>query len=141
LFGLLTAGILTGNELGIWAVVHPALSRLPHPVEVSAEQEITRRYGLFMPVLMIATIVGAFASSATLDGEEAQLALAGAFCFLAMLGLTFAGNVPLNVKTLRFPNGSDPAAWREIRSRWDRLHTIRVLLDTAGFALLIASAV
>lgn len=40
---LLAAGVLTGNELGTWVVVHPTIQRLPFGEEVHAEQEVTRR--------------------------------------------------------------------------------------------------
>jgi hypothetical protein len=35
------AGLLTGNELGTLAAVHPAMARLPMPALLLAEQELT----------------------------------------------------------------------------------------------------
>jgi len=133
LVNLLGAGLLTGNELGTWAVVHPAVARLPFPQAVAAEQEITRRFGYVMPGLMTATIGSGFAAARTArDERERRLLLAGSISYALMLALTLVGNVPLNTRTLRFA-GEGEQEWRGIRKRWDRLHTGRVVLDSAGF--------
>ncbi len=39
---LLLTGVLTGNEFGSWAGLHPALRELPHQAHVRSEQAITR---------------------------------------------------------------------------------------------------
>ena len=57
-----------------------------------------------------------------------------------MLALTLTANVPINLRTLRF-GGGDEAAWRALRRRWDRLHTVRVALDVAGLVLLATAVV
>jgi Domain of unknown function (DUF1772) len=56
-----------------------------------------------------------------------------------MLALTFAGNMPVNVAVLRWQEPGDPDRWRRLRRRWDRIHTVRIALDTTGFALLVAA--
>lgn len=134
LVNLLTAGVLVGNELGTWAVVHPALHKLPFDQEVPAEQQITKRYGFFMPALMLATIISGFVGAGLTSGQTSELLLAGSALFTAMLLITLIGNVPLNVQTLRFPMDGDPAVWHAIRRRWDRLHLLRIALDVAGFS-------
>lgn len=138
---LFAAGVLTGNELGTWAVVHPAIQRLPFAEEVHAEQEVTRRYGRFMPALMLITIVSGFVLAEGVDGTPGSLALAGSICFAAMLALTLVGNVPLNVRTLRFTETDPPEQWRAARPRWDRLHATRIALDVAGFTCALFSLI
>jgi uncharacterized membrane protein len=136
---LLCSGVLTGNELGTWAVVHPALQRLPFDEEVAAEREVTRRYGFFMPGLMTLTVVSGFVAAGTADGgSDRRLLLAGSASYAAMLAVTLAGNVPINVRTLRFSPSGTREDWRRLRRRWDRLHAVRVVLDTGG---LICAAV
>jgi len=49
---LVLAGVLTGNELGGWAAVHPALDGLPGRTRLPAEQAVYRRYGKIMPFLI-----------------------------------------------------------------------------------------
>ena len=137
---LLLGGILAGNELGTWAVVHPALARLRLAHAVPAEQAVTRRYAMFMPGLMVAALVAAFASAGVLDGSARTLLLLAGGCYAAMIAITLVGNVPINVQTLRF-EGDDEQRWRAMRRRWDRLHTVRIVLDIGGFALIAAAAV
>ena len=143
LVNLVLAGVLTGNELGTWAVVHPAIQRLPFAHEVRAEQEVTRRYGAFMPWLMMLTLLSGLAALATLDGgsDAFALTLAGTLCYGAMLATTLAANVPINARTLRFRETGSPEEWRGLRCRWDRLHTGRVVLDTAGLVCVALAAV
>ena len=109
LVNLLAAGVLTGNELGTWAVVHPAFRRLAFSEEVRAEQEVTRRYGLFMPGLMMVTVGSGFVAAGLADDEQALL-LAGTAAYAAMLAMTLLGNVPINVRTLRFSADDSPSA-------------------------------
>ena len=140
LVNLLAAAVLTGNELGTWAVVHPALHKLPFRDEVRAEQAITRRYGYFMPGLMLLTIVSGFVAAGTLDGEAQTLLFSASGCFTAMLAITLVGNVPINVRTLGFGEGTE-AEWRRLRRRWDLLHLGRIVLDVAGLVLVALAAV
>ena len=134
LVNLLGAGLLTGNELGTWGVVHPAVERLPFRVEVAAEREITRRYGYVMPGLISVTIASGVRAADTASGvRERRLLLAATFSYAVMLAITLLGNVPLNAQTLRFAEADGEDEWRRIRGRWDRLHAVRVALDTAGF--------
>ena len=114
------------------------MRRLGFREQVAAEQEVTRRYGWFMPGLMIVTIAAGFAAAGLVD-DGRGLILGASACYAAMLAITLAGNVPINVRTLRFPADGEPAEWRALRRRWDRLHTVRVALDVAGFALLLAA--
>jgi len=54
-----------------------------------------------------------------------------------MLAITLVGNMPITVRVLRWDEvGGDPEEWRRIRRRWDRLHTARIALGSAGFILI-----
>ena len=140
---LLFAGILTGNELGSWLVVHPALSTLPPEAHIRAEQAMYRRYGRYMPVLMTATLASAVSSliemSPRQDATSLRLSAAAAACYLAML--TLAGNVPINSRILALsPVASRYEEFLRLRRSWDRLHALRNLLNGAGFSLLISGS-
>ena len=56
-----------------------------------------------------------------------------------MLASTRLGNVPINART---PELTEDALeeFGRLRDRWDRLHTLRVALTTAGFAALSSGA-
>jgi uncharacterized membrane protein len=139
---LLLAGLLAGSELTSRLIVHPALWRLPHEAQVKAEKLIYRRFGSIDPFLMTATVVVCFAAAANEDGGAATLTFAAAGCLAVMLAMTLVLNMPINLAVFRWDEErSDAERWRRLRKRWDRIHTVRVLLDSAGFALVAAAVV
>ena len=140
---LVLAGVLTGNEFGGWVGTHPALRTLPPAAHVRAEQAVTRRFGAVMPFLMTAAIASCLPVLALSRDQRSagyRRTLAGMLCYLAMLGVTFAGNMPINRRTLRLSPGAPPADWPALRTRWDRWHALRNALNLAGFGLLVAGA-
>ena len=135
------AGLLTGSELTSRLIVHPALWRLPHGAQVKAEISMYRRFASFDPFLMTATIAACFAAAAAEDGRASTLTLAAAVCFTVMLAMTLILNMPINLEIFRWDEEhGDPDRWGRLRRRWDRIHSARVVLDSAGFTL-IATAV
>ena len=141
LVAVLLAGMLAGSELTSWGVVHPTLWKLDYQAQVHAEKLIYRRFASVDPFLMTATVVACFVAVGGLDGSSATLALAAGACFAGMLAITLVGNMPLNLRVFRWDEArDDPAEWRRIRRRWDRLHTVRILLDSAGFVLMTVAA-
>ena len=76
---------------------------------------------------------------AVLDGEP--LALAGAALYvLGALGITIAGNVPLNDALAGLDPASGAAQWHEYVRRWTALNHVRVAAGAAAAGLLAASA-
>jgi hypothetical protein len=139
---LLLAGLLTGSELTSRLIVHPALWRLPHDAQVKAEKLIYRRFASIDPFLMTATVVACFAAAADQHGGAATLTFAAAGCFAVMLAMTLVLNMPINLAVFRWDEErGDPERWRRLRRRWDRIHSTRVLFDSAGFALVAAAVV
>ena len=138
---LVLAGLLTGNELGTKVALHPSLERLPTPERVRAEQEVTRRYAAIMPFWMLSTIASCVAALALSRGSRSFLpTLAGAACFAGMLLSTLLGNVPINNRVLELSPETDGEEFVQLRERWDRLHTLRVVLNVAGLGMLVAGA-
>jgi hypothetical protein len=138
-YNLFLAGMLTGNEFGGFVGFHPALYRLPTEAHASAEQEITARFGKIMPPFMVATIVSFVpALSLTQDCRSFRLTRAGMLCYLAMLGVTFAGNMPANRRTLDLDPGSvSRDEFLALRRRWNGFHAARILLNATGFVFAI----
>ena len=141
---LLLAGVLTGNECGGFAGFHPALCELPTEGHARAEQAITSRFGKLMPPFMTATIVS-FAPILSLVRHRRSpsfvFTLVGMLCYVAMLALTFAGNMPINRRVLEV----DPATvsreeFIELRRRWDRFHAARNTLNFLGFTCALLGA-
>lgn len=141
LVNLVLAGLLAGNELGTWAALHPALAELNMPERIRAEQEVTRRYAAIMPFWMSSAVVSCLAALALSRGKPGFLPiLLGTACFGATLASTILGNVPINNRVLEMDPGNDQDEFVELRERWDRLHTLRVALNVAGFSLLCLGA-
>jgi len=138
---VLLTGVLTGNEFGSWAALHPALRELPHQAHVRSEQAVTRRYGKMMPALMTGALVS-FVPILSLVSDRRSLSflfdLAGMVCYATMLAITLAGNIPINRRTLELgPDTTFREEFLELRARWDRLHKVRNVLNLTGFGLAI----
>jgi hypothetical protein len=139
---LFLAGALTGNEFGGLVGFHPALYRLPTEAHASAEREITLRLGKIMPPFMVATILSFVpALSMTRDRRSFRFTLAGMICYVSMLTVTFAGNMPANRRTLDLDPRTVPRdELFALRRRWDGFHAVRNLLNAAGFVFAILGA-
>ncbi|MDQ3721123.1 MAG: DUF1772 domain-containing protein [Actinomycetota bacterium] len=122
-------------------MVHPALWRLDHLEQVHAERQVYRRFGMVDPFLMTATIVLCLVAAGALEGDRATLTLVGGLCFAVMLAITLLGNMPINLRIFRWEDEGDVEEWRRLRRRWDRIHSVRIVLDAAGFGLVAAGAV
>ncbi len=136
---LILTGVLTGNEFGGFVGFHPALYRLPTDAHASAEQEITARFGKIMPPFMTATIFSFVpVLSLSQDRRSFRFTLAGMLCYLVMLGVTFAGNMPANRRTLELdPKTVSRDEFLALRQRWDRFHAARNVLNAAGLVFTI----
>ena len=136
---LFLTGVLTGNEFGGFVGFHPALYRLPTEAHASAEQAITARLGKIMPPFMIATIVSFVpVLSLTRDRRSFSFTAVGMVCYLVMLAVTFAGNMPANRRTLELdPRAVSRDELLTLRQRWDRFHAARNLLNAAGLVFTI----
>ena len=138
---LMAAGLLVGNEFGTKVAIHPSLERLEVRERIRAEQEVTRRYAAMMPVWMSSTIVSCLPVLALVRGTRAYLPnLAGTLCFLGMLASTILGNIPINNRVLELSPETDQEEFVELRERWDRLHTLRVVLSLVGLTFLCLGA-
>src|SRR3712207_1574206 len=142
-FNLLLSGMMVGNEFGGWIAVHPALNTLPLTAHIAAEQAVVRRYKAVMPFWMMSAIVSAVPVLARIQDRRSpsfRLTVAGMSCFIAMLIVTFCGNMPINNQILQLSPETPPANWKSLRKRWDRFHTLRNLLNIAGLSCLILGA-
>jgi uncharacterized membrane protein len=135
------AGMLAGNEFGTWAAVHPSLEKLSPPERIRAEQELTRRFSAIMPVWMGSTVVSCVLALLFSRGSAGfRSTLLGTACFAGMLASTRIGNVPINERVLEIDPEQDQEEFAELRKRWDRLHTLRVVLNLAGLRFLVSGA-
>ena len=141
---LLLAGVLTGNEFGGFIGFHPALYELPTEVHARAERAITSRFGKLMPPFMTATIVS-FVPVLSLVRDRRSpsflFTVVGMLCYVAMLAVTFAGNMPINRRVLELdPTTVSREEFIELRRRWDRFHAARNTLNFLGFTYALLGA-
>jgi Domain of unknown function (DUF1772) len=135
------AGVLTGSELTSWGIVHPTLWKLGYREQVRAEKLVYKRFGSIDPFLMTGTTAACFVAASGPRGRSATLALTAGGCYATMLAITLIGNMPINLRVLRWDEDhGDPEEWRRLRRRWDRLHNVRIPLDAAGFVLITLAA-
>jgi hypothetical protein len=136
LANLMLAGMLTGHEFAGFVAVYPALGKLPPLTRLQAEQEIYRRYGKIMPFYMSSTIASFLPILALIPNRRSpafRFTLAGMTCFAAMLIVTLTKNLPINKRIEQLPaEEASFEEFRELRERWDRLHTARNLFNIAG---------
>ena len=100
------------------------------------EQALTRRYLVLMPILMTGTVASLTIEGIRRDEGQRALLLVAAALYATMLAITLAGNMALNVATLRTsPSAATMATWQGVRRRWDQLHAVRNALNLAGFVL------
>ena len=95
---LLLTGVLTGNEFGGFVGFHPALYELPTEAHARAERAITVRFGKIMPPFMTAAILSFVPVLSLLKDRRSPsffFTLLGMVCYVAMLAVTFAGNMPV----------------------------------------------
>ena len=135
---LLLTGVLTGNEFGGFVGFHPALYELPTEAHARAERAITSRFGKIMPPFMTAAIVS-FVPILSLVRDRRSpsfyFTLVGMLCYMAMLALTFSGNMPVNRRMIEMDPGTvSSEELIALRRRWDRFHTARNVLNFLGFA-------
>ena len=138
---LLLTGALTGNEFGGLVGFHPALYELPTEAHARAERAITSRLGKIMPPFMIAAILS-FVPVLSLARDRRSpsflFTLSGMLCYVAMLALTFVGNMPVNRRMLEMdPTTVSRDELIALRRRWDGFHAARNLLNAAGLVLAI----
>ena len=133
---LVLAGVLTGNEFGGFVGFHPALYELPTEAHARAERAITSRFGKIMPPFMTAAILSFVPVLSLLKDRRSPsffFTLLGMVCYVAMLAVTFAGNMPVNRRMLELDTRSvSRDELLALRRRWDGFHAARNLLNAAG---------
>jgi hypothetical protein len=103
---------------------------------------VYRRFGSIDPFLMTAVVIVCFVAAADEHGGSATLTFAAAGCFAIMLAMRLALNMLVNLGVFRRgEEGGDPDRWRQLHRRWDRIHTVPVLLDGACCALVAGAVV
>ena len=131
----LGCGLVAGVFYAFSTFVMPALKRLPPAQGIVAMQSINAGSALFgTAAACLGLIVWAVFSS---SGRTAALVVAGGALYLVgTVGVTMAGNVPLNNRLARVePDAEGARVWDEYLARWTAWNHVR-----AAAALVAAGA-
>jgi uncharacterized membrane protein len=138
----LGAAAVGGIYLAFSLMVMPALARLTAAQATATMQEINRRagQGVFIVVFLgsaLLAVVLSLVEVFVLPGETAALLLAGAALSFSSAVVTVVGNVPLNNRLER----DGVAFWPQYLPRWTALNTVRALLALAAVGVIVAAGV
>lgn len=141
---IIVAATMTGSELAIALFVHPNLSRLDDRTHARSAQALAQTLGRYMPwwyaatlALNIAVVIWARISWTI----SWWLVCASAVLFALSIGYTIIALVPINNRIIDWDLNDLPSNWQQQRSRWDRLHEIRVVLLFIALGLFIVSII
>ncbi|HEX9417166.1 MAG TPA: DUF1772 domain-containing protein [Gaiellaceae bacterium] len=143
LSNLILIGLLAGNDVAVWAVVHPALDSIPVTQSFGAERAMLLRYKTIIPLLILLILVSGSVVAALDDlwSTRFWLAVSGTVAIF-LWQLIVLSLYPLNVKVMEAPADEvpDPEEWRRMRRKWYQRHTVRTVLSVGGLAVFILSA-
>lgn len=121
----LAAGVLLGTQLGGF----PLMAALPPDRYVHAHAFLSTRYDPFMPICLVATVLGDVVLSLVADPPAARpLHLVAGLLAATTVLISLTKNVPINkwVQRLdpeRLPPGLDPTDQRRTWGRWNALRS------------------
>lgn len=133
---LVLTGPLVGVEFGVAAFTNPLVSRLRDDAYRTVRSGGSRLLGALMPFWYIGTLVVLIAAAVL---SRDVLAVAAAALMAAALLLTVTVLVPINNRIGAWKSDDDVS--RELASRWDRFHWLRVAMLAVLFVLLAGGSV
>jgi hypothetical protein len=133
---LVLTGPLVGVELGVAAFTNPLVAKLPDDAFRQARSGGSRLLGALMPFWYIGTLVVLIAGAVLWHDV---LAVTAAALMGAAVLLTVTVLVPINNRIGAWQSSDDVN--RDLASRWDRLHWVRVGILVAMFVALAVGVV
>lgn len=140
LFGsLLFVGLTAGAAYVVWFVYNP--DGMSSAFYVENMQHSIRRLTIPLPtIVLLGLLFTAIASfQARNDRSVFSLLAIACVCVLAVGLITRFGNIPINNQILTWNVDSPPADWLTVAKEWWRLHTARLILQTAALCLVISA--
>jgi hypothetical protein len=140
---ILLASLSMSVHFGTWLLEAPMRETSSGALFVEVHKGRDRVAARVMPVLGIVAILAVGACVFLMRNEPMAfvLSLGGLLLFLGNLGVTLAGNVPINKQVQTWDTKVPPSHWSQLRDRWERLHSLRTALIVSGFALFASSVV
>ncbi len=140
-FTLLFSGVLAGEELVVRWGVQPALNALDDYSHLRARQSLVRRLRVLVPAVMIPTVL---LSIAVLifggSGAGVGFRWAGVIALVALMVISFAGTVPINITVNDWDPDRPPADWKRLVHRWETIDVFRSSAALLGFVFLVLNS-
>ena len=133
-------GLVAGNEFAVAAFVHPQLHKLGQSVHAQTASSLASALGKAMPLwygVAFLLILGAAFEHRPVSGSPGVFILLAAVLWAATIVFTITMLVPINNRIARMNPKQPYDCWLQDRSRWDKLHQLRVTLLIMAFVLLL----
>lgn len=136
---VVVVGLMVGVELSVAFVMNPIFEGLPEDAGIAARSHGGRMLGRVMPFWYIGGTL-LVAGTALAEPAAAGPAWTAVALLLASVVISVAVLVPINNRSKKWTPETVPDDWREQKSRWDRLHLVRLALIVAAFVLVTVAA-
>ena len=139
---ILVTVLLTGAELTIGVFVHPVLSKLQDTAHAEAAKPLARLLGKVMPFWYAAALLLVVLSLLTRDvGTWSWWACLSSAVMLAVtVPFSLICLVPINSRVAAWDLNALPGDWKSDRRRWDRYHSIRIVILVLASLTILAAA-
>jgi uncharacterized membrane protein len=134
------AALATGGLMVNWIGLGRAMSRLSGSTYVEFHQATNFTFNPYMPIVVVGSILGGVVLATLSQGIHSlsgELAMAGFFCYGAVLAIALSTDVRINKQIENWSVENPPHDWSSIRARWVRFHIVRTLFSLPGLACYI----
>jgi hypothetical protein len=140
---LLFAALATGGLMVNWVGLSRAMARLSSASAYTEfHQASTQTFDPYMPIVVWGALLGGVvlaALSPGLSSISSQLAVAGIFCYAAVIAISLPTGVKINKLIACWSVQSPPEDWAMVRARWIRFHILRTLFSVPGLGAYLLS--
>lgn len=142
--GVLAAAIAAGGQLLVLLVILPVMRRWPVSLSVKTHQamldKLPDRYLPYCTGASLAAAIALLGLHDHLPATSAGLITAGLVGTLGVLVISVAFTRPASKVIAGWSIETIPAAYSQIRNRWDRMHALRTLFGTAALVCYLTAS-
>lgn len=136
---VVVVGLMVGVELSVAFVMNPIFGRLPQEAGIAARSDGARMLGRVMPFWYIGSTLLVVGTALAVPAAAGPAWVAVALLLVSVV-MSVTLLVPINNRSKAWTPETVPADWRAQKSRWDRLHLVRLALIVAAFVLVAVAA-
>lgn len=136
---VVVVGLMVGVELSVAFVMNPIFGRLPQEAGIAARSDGARMLGRVMPFWYIGSTLLVVGTALAVPAAAGPAWVAVALLLVSVV-MSVTLLVPINNRSKVWTPETVPADWRAQKSRWDRLHLVRLALIVAAFVLVAVAA-